>query len=130
MSVATPPPLPSFYECLWRLTSSETAPSIFTKGVAASNAVEVFDIRVHISVAAKRRRRQSGGLCGVKCLARLPRRLLLSYKRRRDDCGRLLRGVLVFALRCAEWRRGEGCAASAYYDGWRNCEDGGGERRE
>jgi hypothetical protein len=51
----------------------------------------------------------------MECLARLPCRLLLSYKPGRDGCGRLLRGVFVFALRCAEWRRGGRCAASACY---------------
>jgi hypothetical protein len=64
----------------------------------------------------------------MECLARLPGRLLLS--RRRDGGGRLLRGVLVFALLCAEWRRGGRLCCLRYYDGRRNCEDEGAEQRE
>ena len=103
---------------MWQLTSTQTAAGIFTKIVAASDAVEIFDIRVHISAAAKRRSRQSGGPCDVECLARLPGRLLLS--RRGDGGGRLLRGVFVFALLCAEWRRGGRVCCLRYYDGRRN----------
>jgi hypothetical protein len=58
----------------------------------------------------------------MECLARLPGWLLLSHECGRDDCGRLLRGVLVFALRCAAWRRGGRFAASACYDERRNWE--------
>jgi hypothetical protein len=111
------------------LTSTKTASGIFTKVVAASNAVEVFDIRVHVAVTAERRSRQSGGLCGVGCLARLPGRLLLSQECGRDDCGRLLRDVLVFALGCAAWRRGGRFAASACDDERRDWEDCGGGTR-
>lgn len=45
-----------------QLTSTETAPRIVTKRIAASNAVEVFHVRVHFALAAERRSRQSGGL--------------------------------------------------------------------
>lgn len=111
------------------LTSTETASCVLAESIAASDTVEVLDIGVHVSVlaaAAKRRSRQSSGLWAVECLARLPHGLLLSYERGRDDCGRLLRGFLVFALRCAAWRRGGRFAASAWYDeGGRREREGG-----
>jgi hypothetical protein len=64
----------------------------------------------------------------VGCLARLPGRLLLSQECGRDDCGRLLRDVLVFALGCAAWRRGGRFAASACDDERRDWDCGGGTR--
>jgi hypothetical protein len=101
MSVFYPASPPYFEKAL---TSADAAANV-VKRVATSNAIEVFDIGVHLAFAAERRGRQSGSLYAVEGLARLWCWLVLSQRSIRNSCGCLLRSIVVFALRCTAWRR-------------------------
>jgi hypothetical protein len=103
MSVLYPASPPYFEQAL---TSADAAADVVVERVAASNAIEVFDIGVHLAFAAERRSRQSGSLYVVEGLARLWCWLVLSQGSVRALCGCLLRRIVVFALRCTVWRRG------------------------
>jgi hypothetical protein len=102
ISVFYPASPPYFEEAL---TSADAAANVVVERVAASNAVEVLDIGVHLAFATERRSRQSGSLYVVEGLARFWCWLVLSQRSVGVLCGCLLRRIVVFALRCTVWRR-------------------------